>query len=296
VNLRIQIYTYLLIVGLKKVYFCFMIDYSPCKINIGLQIINKRTDGYHNIESVFYPIPLYDIIEIRSRTDNEFKLSQSGFIVDGDIHSNLLYKAWKLIAEKYSINGINIHIHKQIPMQAGLGGGSADAVTLLKMLNKEFDLNISNSALSDIAASIGSDCPFFIENKACYAYNIGTDFKDINLDLSKFYIAIIKAPVAVSTQEAYAGITPMKSEIDLLKINKIPMSEWKSKINNSFENHIFNKLPILSDIKEELYTKGAIYASMSGSGSAVYGIFKDDDFELDFPEDYFVWKSVFSLQ
>ena len=267
-----------------------MIDYSPCKINIGLEIIAKRNDGYHNIESIFYPIPLYDIIEISNRSDTEFKLSQSGFIVDGNIADNLLYKAWKLIAKKHNIGGINLHIHKQIPMQAGLGGGSANAVTLLKMLNKEFSLNISSTTLTDMAASIGSDCPFFVENKACYAYNIGTDFKDISLNLSKYYIAIIKAPVAVSTQEAYAGISPLKSEIDISMIDQIPMWEWKSKVKNSFEQHIFNKLPILANIKDELYSKGAIYASMSGSGSAIYGIFENNDFELNFPEDYFVWR------
>ncbi len=270
-----------------------MIDYSACKINIGLNITSKRSDNYHNIESVFVPIPLYDIIEISVRKDTEFNLSQSGFIIDGNITDNLLYKAWKLIDDKYCIGGINIHIHKQIPFQAGLGGGSSNASTLLKMLNSYYELNISIEELQKLASIIGSDCPFFIENKAVYAYNIGTDFKEINLDLSPYYIAIVKPPIAVSTQEAYSGITPMKSEIDLSNIDKIPMSEWKSKINNSFESHIFTKLPILADIKEKLYAQGAVYASMSGSGSAVYGIFENNNIELDFPEDYFIWKGRF---
>lgn len=269
-----------------------MINYSPCKINIGLNITSKRPDNYHNIESIFYPIPLFDIIEIGKRLDSKFNFSQSGTIINGEISDNLLYKAWKIIDDKYIIGGINIHIHKQIPFQAGLGGGSSNASTLLKMLNSYYELNISIEELQKLASKIGSDCPFFIENKPVFAYNIGTDFKDINLDLSSYHIAIIKAPVAVSTQEAYAGITPMKSEIDLSNIDKIPISEWKSKINNSFESPIFTKLPILAEIKEKLYSHGAIYASMSGSGSAVYGIFENNDFEFNFPEGYFIWQTM----
>lgn len=273
-----------------------MIDYSACKINIGLNITSKRSDNYHNIESVFVPIPLYDIIEISVRKDTEFNLSQSGFIIDGNITDNLLYKAWKLIDDKYCIGGINIHIHKQIPFQAGLGGGSSNASTLLKMLNSYYELNISIEELQKLASIIGSDCPFFIENKAVYAYNIGTDFKEINLDLSPYYIAIVKPPIAVSTQEAYSGIIPKQSEFDLTTISEFPIKKWRNNIHNHFEDHIFKLYPTLSSIKEKLYNAGAIYSAMSGSGSAVYGIFENNDFKLDFSEEYFVWKSVFSNQ
>lgn len=266
-----------------------MIDYSPCKINIGLNIISKRPDGYHNIESVFYPIPLFDIIEITKSNNGEFNYSQSGLVIDSPLESNLLYKAWDIINKEYKIGGIHLHIFKQIPMQAGLGGGSANASTLLKMLRKEFALAISDDKIHEMAASIGSDCPFFIENKAVYAHNIGTDFEDIDFDLSNYYIKIVKAPVAVSTQEAYSGINSKANSINLKALSTTTINEWKNTVTNDFENHIFEALPELKEIKEKLYSQGAVYAAMSGSGSAVYGIFEEETKVNDFPEDYFVW-------
>ncbi len=266
-----------------------MIDYSPCKINIGLNITSKRPDGYHNIESVFYPIPLFDIIEITKSDDDNFNYSHSGMVIDSTLENNLLYKAWYLFNKEYNIGGINLHIFKQVPMQAGLGGGSANASTLLKMLRKEFALDISNDKLHEIAAQIGSDCPFFIENKAVYAHNIGTDFEDIDFDLSNYYIKIVKAPVAVSTQEAYAGINPKVNPINLKSLSTSTINEWKDNVKNDFENHIFEALPEIKEIKEKLYNQGATYTAMTGSGSAVYGIFEEENKVNNFPEDYFVW-------
>ncbi len=267
-----------------------MIDFSPCKINIGLSIISKLDNGYHNIESVFYPIPLNDIIEVTKRNDNKFNYSQSGLIINGDIKDNLLFKAWKLIDTTYKIGGINIHIHKQIPMQAGLGGGSSNASTLLKMLNKILGLKISNSELKSFATQLGADCPFFIDNKETYAFNIGTDFKNISLNLSNYNIVLVKAPVAVSTKNAYSGIVPKKSNIDLQQISTLNITNWKNDIVNDFEQPIFKIHPVLNQIKNQLYSQDAIYSAMSGSGSTIYGIFDKTNIKLDFPEDYFIWQ------
>jgi 4-diphosphocytidyl-2-C-methyl-D-erythritol kinase len=257
-----------------------MIKFSNCKINIGLEIVSKRTDNYHNIESVFYPIPLKDIVEMVPNAENNFNYTQSGIIVDAAVEDNLLYKAWKLIDEEYKIGGVNVHLHKQIPMGAGLGGGSANAAILLKMLNEEFKLSLSTKKLESYAAVLGSDCPFFIEAKSAFVYNTGTDFYSIDLNLEGYYLVLIKPEIHISTQEAYSEIELQKSNINLNEINKIPIGEWKGKVYNRFENHIFKLHPQLKDIKKELYNMGAVYASMSGSGSSIYGIFeKEPDVE-----------------
>ncbi len=269
-----------------------MIEYSPCKINLGLEIIDKRSDGYHNIESVFYPVPLFDIIEINRNNSKDFNYTQSGFIVDTDIENNLLYKAWNLIQSKYNIGGIDVHLHKQIPMGAGLGGGSSNAVTLIRMLIKEFKLDVLPDEFHHIAKSLGSDCPFFIDNKPVFVFNTGTDFRDIDFSLKDYYLVIVKAPISVSTQQAYEGVQPKFSEFNLLNISQLPIKEWERNIVNRFEEHIFKIYPELQKIKDKLLQMGAQYSAMSGSGSAIYGIFKEQPKPLDFPVDYFVWDSI----
>jgi len=271
-----------------------MIQFSNCKINIGLEILSKRPDGYHNIESIFFPIPLKDIVEMVPNSEGGFNYTQSGILVDTAVEDNLLYKAWKLLDKKHQIGGVNVHLHKQIPMGAGLGGGSANAAMLLKMLNNEFELNLSVKELEDFAAKLGSDCPFFIESNTAFVYNTGTDFEEINLSLKGYYLVLIKPDIFISTQVAYSGIIPQNPSFNLKEINQIPINEWKDKVFNRFENHIFKLYPKLNELKTKLYEMGALYVSMSGSGSSVYGIFENNDFKLDFPEDYFVWKSVFS--
>lgn len=266
-----------------------MIDFSSCKINIGLEIVSKRDDGYHDIESIFYPISINDIIEIIPN-DNGFELSQSGFIVEGKVESNLIYKAWKLLNDRFNFGGIKVHLHKQIPMGAGLGGGSANAVKVLQMINKEFNLELNDNDLIPFASKIGSDCPFFINNKPAYAFNTGTDLLPSNLDLSGYYLLIIKPQISISTQEAYSGITPHKSEIDLKNIENIALSDWKNNLINRFEKHLFIKYPELQNIKNQFYEMGAVYSSMSGSGSAIYGIFSKEVELLNFPESCFIWK------
>jgi 4-diphosphocytidyl-2-C-methyl-D-erythritol kinase len=268
-----------------------MIDFSNCKINIGLEIVSKRDDGYHNIESVFYPIPLFDIIELVPNT-NGFELFQSGIIVDGDVENNLVHKAWKLLNDKYDFGGVKIHLHKQTPMGAGLGGGSANAAKVLQMINKEFALNIDDEELKLFASKIGSDCPFFIYNKPAYVYNTGTEFIPSKLDLSGYTLVLIKPEVSISTQEAYAGIKPEKSKVNLKDININTLSNWKDNIVNKFENQLFIKNKELKEIKDFLYNQGAIFASMSGSGSSIYGIFTEEINTSEIEEKYFVWKGV----
>lgn len=266
-----------------------MIDFSNCKINIGLEIVSKRDDGYHDIESVFYPVPLKDIIEIVPNY-NGFELYQSGFIVDGEVESNLTYKAWKLLNDRFNFGGIKLHLHKQIPMGAGLGGGSANAAKVLQMLNKEFNLELKDSDLIEFAAKIGSDCPFFIYDKPAFAFNTGIDFIPSKLNLSGYYLIIIKPEISISTQEAYSGVAIQKSLIDLKNIENIPLTDWKGKVVNRFEDHIFMKYSELQNIKNILYDMGAIYSSMSGSGSTIYGVFSQEVELLKFPESYFDWQ------
>ena len=268
-----------------------MIDYSPCKINIGLEIISKRSDGYHNIETIMYPVPLYDIIEVVPYTKSSFEFSQSGIIVDGAVEDNLLYKAWKLINDSYFIGGIKVHLHKQIPIGAGLGGGSSDAVGMLKILNKKFNLAISEDKLRLMAAALGADCPFFVSAKPAYAYNTGTDLKEILLDLSNYYILLVKPNIHISTQEAYKGIALSSKPSYVSPIADIPIEEWKDKVVNSFENKLFDTNIVLREIKEKLYAMGAVYASMSGSGAAIFGLFENLPAEGSFPEKYFQWIS-----
>ena len=271
-----------------------MIKLSPCKINIGLQVIEKRIDGFHNIESIMYPVPLNDIIELNKSETSDFEYSQSGLQVETELSNNLLYKAWKLIHDEYQIGGVKVHLHKQIPMGAGLGGGSSNASSLLKMLNQHYNLALTEHELMQKSAELGSDCPFFIPNKAVFAHQRGTDFKATSLNLSGYYLVIVKAPIAVSTQEAYAGIEPKAAEINLQNITQIPITQWKDNIINQFEHHIFNSYSELETIKEKLYASGAVYAAMSGSGSAIYGLFKDSPTTINFNQKYFYWQGVLS--
>jgi 4-diphosphocytidyl-2-C-methyl-D-erythritol kinase len=266
-----------------------MINFSPCKINIGLEITAKRPDGYHQIESVLYPVPLMDVIEI-VRSTSTFDYAQSGLMVEGKLESNLLYKAWKLVDENFGIGGIKLHLHKQIPMGAGLGGGSSNAATLLKMLNQYYGLNQSNTQLHHLAEKLGSDCPFFINNTAVFASQTGTELQSIDLDLANSFIVIVKAAVSVSTAQAYSGVKVQAAQFNLRELPTLDKEKWTSLVFNRFEPYVFQLHPELPLIKETLIKAGAIYASMSGSGSAIYGIFKDEPQAISFDPNYFVWK------
>ena len=283
-----------------------MICFPNAKINIGLNIISKRSDGFHNIETIFYPIELADILEfteinnstnkkkaIQSSSDSTFM--QTGIELDIVKEKNICYKAYNLLAKDYSLPALNIHLHKIIPFGAGLGGGSSDAAFMLKELNKYFNLKINKTELENYASKIGSDCAFFINNNAVFAYEKGNKFKDIKLSLEGYYILLIKPDIIVSTVDAYSGIIPKPTKNLLIDLIKMPITDWKNYIYNDFETTVFKKHHKLKEIKEGLYNLGAIYASMSGSGSSIFGIF---DKKPEIPErykKYFVWLSEFMV-
>lgn len=249
-----------------------MIGFAPAKINIGLYVTSKRADNYHNIESLFYPVNLFDIIEIEK--SNSFELLEYGLKTDCDYKENLCYKAWKLIQDKYNIPEVKIHLFKQIPFQAGLGGGSSDAVCVLKLLNKYFNLEISDSELERLALELGSDCPFFVKSVPAFAYGRGEILKPISEFLKGKFLIILKPEIGSSTKNAFSKVKiAEKSEFENLISQEI--SNWKERLINVFEEVVLLENPELNKIKEHLYVLGAEYVSMSGSGTAFYGIFTE---------------------
>lgn len=259
--------------AIHDLYFLQMISFPNAKINLGLNIVGKRPDGYHNIESCFYPVPWRDILEIVKSDCLQF--TASGLPISGPIDSNLCVKAYQLIKARYQIPPVKIHLHKAIPMGAGLGGGSANGAFALKMLNGLFELGIAVAGLQSMAARLGGDCPFFIENRACYVTGTGTDLESIDLDLTGKFIALKNPGIHISTKEAYSNVLPKPSEWDIRKTLKEGIPSWKGKLHNDFEDSIFPKHPAIKRVKNDLYKAGASYASMTGSGSTVYGIFDE---------------------
>lgn len=253
-----------------------MIVFPNAKINLGLNIVSKREDGYHNIESVFYPIPLYDILEVIPVDKNKKSFSLEVIDLPDDGKQNLVEKAYRKLVDKYDIPPIEVILKKCIPFAAGLGGGSADAAYMLKILNKMFINKVSEEEMLEIGKTIGADVPFFIKNKPVFADGIGTDFSDIDLSLNGYYIVLIKPDIAISTAEAYSGVTPCIPNYSLKEVIKQPICEWRGVIKNDFEKSLFPKYPRLKEIKEFLYNIDAEYASMSGSGSSIFGIFKNE--------------------
>lgn len=261
-----------------------MIVFPCAKINLGLNIVSKREDGYHNLETVFYPIPLYDALEIKYMdekfpSDTACDLKVTSNAVDCDEQKNLVIKAYHILAADYQLPRIHTHLYKHIPSQAGLGGGSSDAAFMIRLLDERFRLNIGNPEMERYAARLGADCAFFIEAEPAYAEGIGdvlmpADGPDGNLH--GYYLCVVKPDVAVSTKEAYSAITPKKPAKSCRDIVRQPIETWKEELVNDFEEPIFKMHPELEAIKQKLYDQGAVYASMSGSGSALYGIFKEE--------------------
>lgn len=267
-----------------------MITFPNAKINIGLNVVEKRTDGYHNLETLFYPVKLSDALEIVKA--DAFEFSTSGIPVGDDPENNLVIKAYRMLQAEFNFSPVKIHLHKAIPFGAGLGGGSADAAFTLKMLNELFSLHLDSLTLEKFASQLGADCPFFIRNKPVFAYGIGDRFKESRLDLSAFEIVIVKPSFSVGTAEAYRDVRPRKADFDLTQIHHLPVEDWRNTIRNDFEESVFSLYPEINTLKEQLYKAGAVYASMSGSGSAVFGLFRHwpVDFPAFLPTQHFIYR------
>lgn len=269
-----------------------MICFPNAKINLGLNVVSKRPDGYHNIETVFYPIPVKDALEIVHAETLSF--TQTGIPVDAPMEKNLVIKALNLLKTKYEIPPLEIHLLKAIPFGAGLGGGSADAAFMLKLVNDFCQLGLSPDDLEKMAVSIGADCPFFIRNTPVFATGTGNIFKPVDLSLDGYYFCLVKPDVAVSTPEAYSLVTPKAPALSLKEIIRMPVTQWKEVMINDFEKSVFMKHPVIGEIKESLYQAGAVYAAMSGSGSSVFGLFeRPTELKEQYP-DCFVWEGQLS--
>jgi len=246
-----------------------MIVYPNAKINLGLNILRKREDGYHDISSVFYPVKeCVDVLEI-VKSDN-FEFTKSGIEIPNGV--NICEKAWNLLQTDFEIGNVKIHLHKQIAIGAGLGGGSADASFTLKALNELFELKLNNKELEKYALQLGADCPFFIDNKPKLVEGIGEKMTSVDLDLSEYEIRLLNPEIHISTKEAYTDVVPRIPKKSISDIIVLPINEWKDKLRNDFENSVFLKYPKLKSIKEILYNEGSLYGSMTGSGSFFYSI------------------------
>jgi 4-diphosphocytidyl-2-C-methyl-D-erythritol kinase len=267
-----------------------MVSFPNCKINLGLHITGKREDGFHNLETVFYPVPFRDALELIPSTNTEIEFTATGLAVDGNAADNLCVKVYHLLKQDFpEIPAVKIHLHKTLPLGAGLGGGSADAAFMLKLLNEKLKLNLSTSKLLNHALQLGSDCPFFIINKPCFATGRGEVLEEISVDLSAYKIVLINPGIHVNTGWAFSNITPALPEKSIKEIIQQPISSWKAALKNDFETAVFTAHAAIKEIKGALYAQGAIYAAMSGSGSTVFGIFNTPVDTISFKnKNYFI--------
>lgn len=267
-----------------------MICFPNAKINLGLNIVSKREDGYHNLETIFYPIMIKDALEVIVSEKGEDSFVESGIKTTNNVADNLTMKALLLMRKYYEIPPIEIHLLKKIPFGAGIGGGSADASFMLKLLNNKFLLGATDAELADMALQLGADCPFFVYNKPLFAGGTGNLFRKVDVSLDNYYLILIKPDIYISTKDAFAQIAPQSPSVSLLDLCQQPVSNWKDQMINDFEKSVFPKYPITQQIKDKLYALGAEYASMSGSGSSVFGIFnKKTDLKHHF-SNCFVWE------
>ena len=262
-----------------------------CKINLGLNVVERRPDGYHNLETVFYPVPITDALEVFSM-DQEFPsdvdcdLKITNIHIDGDEQKNLVVRAYNLLKQDFpALPRVHAHLYKGIPTQAGMGGGSSDCGFMITLLNEMFGLGLSEQQMIDYAAKLGADCAFFVVNRPVYAEGIGEKMQDINLNLSGWYLAVVRPAIPVSTKEAFSLITPHHPELNCRDIVMQPVETWRDRLINDFEKSVFSLYPAIGAIKQHLYDMGAVYASMSGSGSSLYGLFREpvnlDDFNAE---------------
>tara|TARA_B100001093_G_scaffold451079_1_gene458259 strand:- start:313 stop:1125 length:813 start_codon:yes stop_codon:yes gene_type:complete len=268
-----------------------MISFPPAKINLGLQIIASRSDGFHDLQTIFYQIPLKDILEILPAQNSNLgfcSFKSSGLSIPPG--QNLCEKAYQILHKRYNLPGINIHLHKIIPMGAGLGGGSSDATHTLMILNDMFNLMLSYDELIQISLDLGSDCPLFLNGSPKYAEGRGDILQIIDLNLKGMNLLLVNPNIHISTAKAFSNIVPLQVDSCLNIINKKP-KEWKLNLKNDFENVLFAEFEQLKRIKETLYNMGAVYASMTGSGSSIYGLFLENIPKNKWPSDYFLWQT-----
>lgn len=272
-----------------------MISFPNAKINLGLNIVRKRADGYHDLETLFYPVDYRDVLEIIPSTDASIedegvRLHLSGKPVQGPAASNICVKAWHLLKADYpALPPIELHLMKAIPMGAGLGGGSADGSFTLMMLNEKFQLGISKQQLESYALALGSDCPFFIRNKPCFATGRGEQMRDFPLDLTAYSLLLVHPGIHVSTAQAFSGVVPSVPEQSIQDIIRDDVATWRDRLVNDFERTVFPQFPAIQQLRDRLYEHGAIYASMTGSGSSVFGIYPSGKLpDLSFPSDHAV--------
>lgn len=272
-----------------------MLVFPNCKINLGLCVVEKRKDGKHNLETVFYPIPLRDTLEVKPLThsNESFELITAGSRIEGDPAHNLVVKIYLALQEEFDLPPVSIYLDKHIPMGAGLGGGSSDAAYMMRVLNEQFHLGLSPEDMEQRIAVFGADCPFFIQERPCFATGIGDKMTPLSLSLKSWHIALIKPQESVATKEAYANIIPKAPAMDLRTALQLPVEEWKGKVVNDFEEVVFKIYPQVQAIKETLYDMGAAFALMSGSGSTVFGLFKQSPISLDTVfDDCFTFQSL----
>ena len=276
-----------------------MITFPIAKINLGLNVVEKRPDGYHNLQTVFYPVPIMDALEIVPMSegfpsDVDCDLKVTNIHIEGDEQRNLVVRAYQLLKKDFpSLPRIHTHLWKGIPTQAGMGGGSSDCAYMIRLLNETFDLQLTNEQMQQYAAQLGADCAFFIESVPCYAEGIGEQLEPISLDLSGWYIGVVRPDIPVPTKEAFSRIHPHYPSLNCREVVMQPVETWRDNLINDFEESVFALHPEIGAVKEQLYKMGATYAAMSGSGSALFGLFKEepDGLRQAFP-DMFTFSTV----
>jgi 4-diphosphocytidyl-2-C-methyl-D-erythritol kinase len=258
-----------------------VIRFPIAKINLGLNIVERRPDGYHNLETVFYPVPIKDVLEVfpmdekfPSSVDCDLKVSN--IQIEGDEQKNLVVRAYQLLKQDFpqQMQRVHAHLFKRIPTQAGMGGGSSDCAVMISLLNDLFGLGLNNQQMIDYAARLGADCPFFVLNRPVYAEGIGERMQPIHFDLSSWVLAIVRPNIPVSTKEAFSYIHPKRPAKNCREIVAQPVETWRDELTNDFEPSVFQIHPEIGQIKDDLYQMGAVYAAMSGSGSALFGLFR----------------------
>lgn len=268
-----------------------MIVFPNSKINLGLTILDKRLDGFHNLETIFYPVALQDALEIiQNATSNKIEFTASGLAIELADKENICVSAYRLLKKDFPrLPFVKIHLHKAVPIGGGLGGGSADGAFSLLLLNKKFNLELTEEQLNNYALQLGSDCPFFLKNKPCLATGRGEVLEELPLDLSAYKFVLVNPGIQINTGWAFSQLNLTKEKRSVKEIIQLPVEQWKDLLQNDFEELIFNHYPEIKNIKEILYQQGAVYAAMSGSGSSVYGLFEQSsELKFDFPINYFV--------